>query len=150
MLMVVSWPDPAPAAAGALPAGPARLPVHAGRVERLQSRGRPGRQCPAEGGEGVAGQCVVEALPALADREALRAVVLVVRDQDRGPVGIDEGDIHDLAVPPRGAERGTGDPDRAGPDEPAEMAQGVVLGVGRHGVAGADREDAGAGPAAAG
>src|SRR5882757_1064903 len=99
-----------------------RLP--AGRVERLPPRGWPRRQRPAEGGEGVAGQCVVEALPVLADREALRAVVLVVRDQDRGPIGVYEGDVHDLAVPPRGAERGAGDPHRAGPDEPAEMAQG--------------------------
>ena len=51
--------------------------------------------------------------PALLDGEAARVVVLVVHEQRGRAVRVAEGDVHDLAVPARGAERTAGDPHRA-------------------------------------
>src|SRR5207302_4016321 len=104
---------------------------------------------PGEGGQGPAGQRVGERLVALANAERARVVVLVVRDQHRAAVRVAERHVHDLPVPPRGAERGAGDAHRPRRYEPGQVAERVVLGVLGHGVAGADGDDGGAGGAAA-
>src|SRR6202000_589934 len=86
-------------------------------------------------------------LLAFLDGNCLRVVVLVMRQQHRRPIRVLERDVHDLAVPPGCAERGAGDAYRAWPDEPGQLPERVVLGVGSDRVARADGDDAGAGTA---
>src|SRR5262249_39813511 len=70
-------------------------------------------------------------------------------DEHGAAVRVAECDVHDLSVPSGRAERGTGDAHRPWNDEPGQMPEGVVLGVLGDRVARPDRDDAGAGTAAA-
>jgi hypothetical protein len=107
------------------------------------------RRGPGKRGHRSTTQRVLEGLPAHGHREAAGAVVLVVDDQGRGAVRVAERDVHELTVPPRGAERRAGDAHRPWSYELAQVPDGVVLGVGGHGAVIVDREQPGAGVASA-
>ena len=102
---------------------------------------------PDEGGQRVAWQRVGKPLLAFLDGECLRVVVLVVRDQHGRAIRVPERDVHNLAVPSSGAERGAGDAHGARLDEPGQLPERVVLGVGSDRISRADGNDAGAGAA---